>query len=166
VAATFTWAQSNGAGNTVQLLGSSGNLTDFKSIDTAGISDYVANPVTAGTNSYECWLRALFTGTFNQIRDLRFWMSTGFSPSTGLAVFWSGIQNLYLQPANGTSSIATSSVPIADPGTANVSIGGNLSGSLVASGYSDFIVLQLRTTAAAAAGDTSLATMSISYSEQ
>lgn len=165
MAASFSWAQSNGAGNTVQILGTSGNLTDFKSGDTAGISDYASLPITAGTNSYECWLRGWFTGSFNRISDVRFWMSTGFSPSTGLAVFWTGIQNLYLQPANGTSSIATSSVPIADPGTANVSIGGNLSGSLVAAGYSDFIVLQLRTTTAAAAGDTSLATMTISYQE-
>jgi len=147
------------------VLGSSGNLQDFKSSDTAGIADYTSAPIAAGTSSYELWLRGLFTGTFNQIRDLRFWMSTGFSPSTGLAVFWTGIQPIFLQPANGTSSIATSSVPIADPGTANVSIGGNLSGSLVASGYSDFIVLQLRTTTAAAAGDTSLGTFSLSYSE-
>lgn len=165
MAASFEWCESNGAGGTVTTLGSSGNLTDFMSTDAAGIANYTSFPITAGTNSFEKWIRGHFVGSFNRISDIRFWMSTGFSPSTGLSIWWSGIQNLFLQPANGTSSIATSSVPIADPGTANVSIGGNLSGSLVAAGYSDFIVLQLRTTTAAAAGDTSLATMTLSYNE-
>lgn len=165
MAASFEWTIANGAGETITTLGTSGNLQDYKSIDSAGIADYAANPIVAGTNSFELWLKPHWTGSFNRVSDVRFWMSTGFSPSTGLAVFWTGVQNLYLQPANGTSSIATSSVPIADPGSANVSIGGNLSGSLVAAGYSDFIVLQLRTTTAAAAGDTSLSTCTLSYAE-
>jgi hypothetical protein len=92
-------------------------------------------------------------------------MSTNFSPSTGLHVFFNGQQATYLQPANGTSSIATSSIPTADPGSTNVSINGSLSGSLVASGYTDHLVLQLRTDLTAAAGDTSLATFTMSYSE-
>lgn len=106
-----------------------------------------------------------FTGSFNRISDVRFWQSTAFSPSTGLQVFWSGTQEIYLQPSSGTSSIATSSIPTSDPGTANVNIGGSLTGCLTTSGYSANIVLQLRTTIAAAAGDTSLATFSGSYSE-
>ena len=165
MAATFNWAQKNGSGGTLTVLGASGNLFDFKSIDTAGIGDYASNPVTAGNASFECWLKAAFTGSFNRIDGLRFWLSTDFSPNTGLSLFWTGTQVTYLQPAAGTSSIATSSIPTADPGTTNVTIGGNLSGSLVAAGYSDHIVLQLRTTTAAAAGDTSLATFTLSYNE-
>jgi hypothetical protein len=165
MAASFQWAQNNGVGAVVTILGSSGNLADFKNIDTTGIGDYAANPIQAGNNSFEVWLRAWFSGTFNRIDGLRFWQSTNYSPATGLQVFWKGTQTIYLQPAAGTSSIATSSVATSDPGSTNVGIGGNLSGSLVASGYSDFIVLQLRTTASAPAGDTSLATYTLSYNE-
>lgn len=165
MAATFNWAQRNGAGGTSTDLGNTGNLFNFKNIDDATVGDYNANPISAGNNSFEVWMRGHFTGTFNIIRDVRFWMSTPFSPTTGLQIMWKGTQSIYLQPASGTSSIATSSIPLADPGTANVSIGGNLSGSLTTSGYTDHVVMQLQTTTAAAAGDTSLATFTMSYSE-
>ena len=165
MAATFQWTIRNGAGATETVLGTSGNLQNFKSVDSAGIVDYAANPVTAGQNSFECWFRGKWTGTFNRISDLRSWQSAAFSPATGLQIFFSGQQQIYLTPASVTSSIATSSIATSDPGSANVSIGGNLSGSLTSSGYSDNIVLQLRTTTAAAAGDTSLATITLSYTE-
>ncbi len=165
MAATFQWAQKNGAGGTLTILGTSGNLFNFKNADTAGIADYAANPITAGNNSYEVFLLGHYLGTFNRIDNVRFWMSTNFAPSTGLSVFFKGNQVIYLQPANGTSSLATSSIPTADPGSANVSFNGNLSGSLVASGYTDHIVLQLRTTASAPPGDTSLATFTLTYNE-
>lgn len=165
MAATFEWVQKNGAGGAVTQLGSSGNLANFKNVDTAGTANYNTNPIAAGNNSYEVWLRGHFTGTFNRVDGCRFWMSTNFSPSTGLHVFFNGQQAIYLQPANGTSSIATSSIPTADPGSTNVTIDNNLSGSLVASGYTDHLVLQLRTDGNAAAGDTSLATFTLTYNE-
>lgn len=165
MAATFNWNQVNGAGAVSTDLGTSGNLANFKNIDSATAADYAANPITAGLNSYEVFLRGHFSGSFNRVDDIRLWMSTNFSPSTGLSVFWKGTQVIYLQPAAGTSSLATTSIGTTDPGTANVSIGGSLTGSLTSSGATDFIVLQLRTTSAAAAGDTSLAVFTMSYSE-
>lgn len=166
MAATFSWAQNNGApAGTVTILGASGNLADFKEIDDATVSDYAAFPIVAGNRSFEIWLRAWFTQPFNQIRGLRFWQSTNFSPSNGLQVFWTGTQVAYLQPFNGTSSVATSSIPIMDPGTANVSLGGSLTSCLIANGYSDFIVMQLMTTSQAQPGDTSLMSGTLSYSE-
>lgn len=115
-----------------------------------------------GNNSFEVVLRGHWTGTFNKINDVRVWQSTNFSPTTGLQTFWSGQQIIYLQPSSVTSSIATSSIPVADPGSANVSIGGSLSGSLTTSGFSDHVYLQLRTTVSAPAGDTSLQTVTMS----
>jgi len=165
MAATFEWVQRNGAGGAYTQLGASGNLVNFKNVDTAGTANYNTNPISAGNNSYEVWLLGHFTGSFNRIDGCRFWMSTNFSPSTGLYVFFEGEQSIYLQPANGTSSIATSSIPTVDPGGTNVSIGGSLSGSLVASGYTDHLVLQLRTDNTAPAGDTSLATFTLTYKE-
>lgn len=164
--ATFNWAQTIGApAGTTQDLGSSGNLVNFKNVDSFGTSGYAQNPIPAGNNSYEVWLQGHFTGTFNSVYDLRFWMSQDFSPNTGLVVKVNTQQELYAQPTNATSSIATSTIGTSDPGTANVSVGGSLSSSLTTSGYTDFIVLQLQTTTAAPAGDTSLATFSLSYIE-
>ncbi len=166
MAATLSMIQSNGAGNTLTNVGGSGNAWNYQNADVATPATYAANPILFGNNSYEVWLRAMFTGVFNQIRDLRIWLSTNFSPATGLFLFFRGTQQIYLQPGNGTSSIATSSMPTVDPGSANVSIGGNLSGSIVtSSGMSDYIVTQLRTTVAAPAGDTSFDTMSFSWTE-
>lgn len=169
MAATFNWAQTYGDSGspTTTDLGESGNLFNFKNADDATAANYSSNPITAGNNSYEVWIRAHFTGTFNQVDNLQFWMSTNFSPSTGLTVKWKGNnQTSYVTPVTTTSSVATSNVPTSDPGTANVSIGGSLSGNLTAAGYSDYIVLQLQTTTSAAAGDTSLAVFTLQYDEQ
>ncbi len=164
MAATFAWSQSNGAGETVTDLGASGNLFNFKTNDDATAANYSSNPITAGNNSMTVYLRGKFTGTFNKIDNLQFWMSTNFSPATGLSVK-AGLNNIsYATPA--TSDTGDGAVPTSDPGTANVSIGGALTGSLSAPGYSDYIRLQLQTTVSAAPGDTSLATFTLQYDEQ
>jgi len=164
--ATFNWAQTVGAPTgTRQDLGASGNLVNYKNIDSIGTSDYSQYPVPAGNNSFEVWLQGHFTGIFNSIYDLRFWMSTDFSPNTGLVVKSNSQQQVYNQPSSLTSSIATSTIGTSDPGARNVSVGGSLTSSITTSGYTDYIVTQLQTTTAAAAGDTSLATFSLSYIE-
>lgn len=166
MSATFTWAQSNGApAGVVTLLGSSGNLADFQNADVVGTSQYANFPIPAGSNSFEVWLRGFWSGVFNSISDIRFWMSTQFSPNTGLTVMSSCSQQTYQQPTNATSSIATSTLGTSDPGTRNVTVGGSLTSSILATGYSDFVVLQLQTQSSAPAGDTSLATFSLSYIE-
>lgn len=166
MAATLNMIQSNGAGNTLTNVGSSGNAWNYQNADVATPATYAANPIVFGNNSFEVWLRAMFLGVFNEIRDLRMWLSTNFSPATGLLLRFKGIQQIYLTPGAGTSSVATSSMPTADPGSANISIGGNLSGSIItSSGMSDYIVTQLQTTVAAPAGDTSFGSLSFSYSE-
>ena len=167
MSATFNWAQTHGAApGTAVDLGASGNLFNFKDIDDATAANYSSNPVTAGLNSYEVWLRMHFTDAFNKVDNLQFWMSTDFSPNTGLSILWKGNNaGAYQTPTKVTSTVADEAIPTSDPGTANVSIGGNLAGSLVAAGYSDYIVLQLQTTVAAAAGDTSLAVFTANYDE-
>lgn len=164
MAATFNWAQQNGApAGSATDLGASGNLFNFKTNDDATAANYSSNPITAGNSSMEVYLRMHFTGTFNTISNLQFWMSTDFSPNTGLAVKWKGNNTTYATPSVSTN--ADSAVPTSDPGTANVSIGASLGGSLSAAGYSDYIRLQLQTTTSAAAGDTSLAIYTGQYDE-
>lgn len=164
MSATFNWAQSNGAGETATDLGASGNLFNFKTNDDATAANYSSNPITAGNASREVYLRGHFTGTFNKIDNLQFWMSTDFSPNTGLAVKSASNNVTYATPA--TVANGDGAVPTSDPGTANVSIGGSLSGNLTSAGYSDYIRLQLQTTTSAAPGDTSLAIFTLQYDEQ
>jgi hypothetical protein len=173
MAATFQWAQTYGASpGTTSDIGESGNLFNFKDADDATPGNYSSNPIIASDSanqgrSYEVWLRGHFTGTFNQVDNLQFWMSTNFSPSTGLTVYWKGNNSgTYATPVKTDSTVATTSVPTSDPGTANVSIGASLSGNLTAAGYSDYIVLQLDVATTASPGDTSLATFTLQYDEQ
>ena len=168
---TFQWSQSYGAGPTVGDLGESGNLFNFKNIDDATAANYSANPITASDvadqgRSYEVFIRAHFTGTFNIIDNLQFWMSTDFSPATGLTMYCLSDSVTYATPKKTDSTIAVDVVPTSDPGTANVSIGDSLAGQLVAVGYSDYICLQLDVASTAASGDTSLAVFSIQYDVQ
>lgn len=167
MAASFEWSQTTGASGDPTITdkeADTGNLVNFMSTDSATAADYSTNPITAGENSYEVFIRGKFGGTFNTIENLQFWRSTDFSPNTGLSVYWAGNDVSYSTPAT-TTSVATATVPTSDPGTANVTIGGSLSGSLTEGGYSDYICLQLRTTESAAAGDTSLATFTLEYDE-
>lgn len=121
-------------------------------------------PITAGTYSYEKWIKVNFSGSFTRIDNLQFWKSAG-AYVTGETIAWSGQQTAYIAPTTSASSYATTAIPTADPGTANVSIGGSLSGSLTTTGSSDFIILQASVTTAASAGASNQKTISISYDE-
>lgn len=166
MSASFQWSGTYGASpGTPVDLGVSGNLFNFKSLDSlTSASDYTANPITAGNRSYEIWLRAKFEGSFNQIQNLQFYKSAG-TYGTGISIKWDGDTTGYATPVSSASSIATADVPTADPGTANVSIGGELTGALTASGYSNYVVLQLGTTTATSAGDTNAYTFVLQYDE-
>ncbi len=166
MAANFQWAQSHGVGPTVVDLGETGNLFNFKDIDDATVGNYSSNPITAGNNSYEVWLRGNFSGTFNQVDNGQFWMSTDFAPNTGLPIEWEGDNVTWAQSVKTDSTKAVTAMPTSDPGTANVSFAGTLGGNITSAGYSDYIVMQLQTTVSAAAGDTSLAVFTLQYDEQ
>lgn len=171
MAEVFNWAQSNGVGETPTDLGETGNLFNFKDIDDAVAANYSSNPIIASDTvnegrSYEVYLRAHFTGTFNQIDNLQFWRSTDYSPNTGLTLYFGANNLTYATPVKTDSVQAAGAIPTSDPATANVSIGGSLSGALVAVGYSDYIALQLEVGLTAASGDTSLAEFTIEYDVQ
>ncbi len=167
MAATFQWWGSYGASGspTTADLGVSGNLFNFKTSNSlASAADYTSYPITAGNNSYDVWLKGHFTGSFNQIQNAKFYKSAG-AYGTGEAIKFVGHTTAYAQPTTGDSSYASADVPTASPGSANVSFGGDLSGSITGVGYSDFVVLQLRTTTAAEAGDTNTFTFTLTYDE-
>jgi len=157
--ATFGWVEYN-ANATATATPTNLNLGSTMAANLAP-STY---PITAGTYSYEKWLKALFTGSFTRIENLQFWKSAG-AYVTGETIKWTGNYTTYTVPIQTVSTIATTAVPTADPGTANVGIGGSLSGSLVATGYSDFILLQASVTTAASAGAVNQKTFTLQYDE-
>lgn len=121
-------------------------------------------PITAGTYSFEKWMKANFSASFTRIDNIQFWKSAG-AYVTGELVNWTGSKTAYVAPTTSASSFASAAVPTSDPGTANVSIGGSLSGSLTASGMSDFIILQASVTTAASAGAVNQKTFTLQYDE-
>ncbi len=166
--------QTNGAGATVSELGSLGNIMNFQAADVATPGTYSSNVITASDtvnqgNSYELWFRGHWTGSFTSISNLKFWMSTNFSPSTGLTVKYAS-DDAYATPVATDTNIttgltSTATIPTSTPGGNNIGIANNLSGSLSSAGYSDYIILQLHVGTTAAAGDTSLATFTLQYDE-
>ncbi len=167
MAATFQWWGEYGTSgsSTTGDLGVSGNLFNFKTSDSlASAGDYTSYPITAGNNSYEVWLKGHFSGSFNLIQNAQFWKSAG-TEGAGEDIYWEGITTAYATPVTTNSPAATATVPTSDPGTANVSFGGSLAGTIAAEGYTDYITLQLRTTTAAEAGDTETFTFTLQYDE-
>lgn len=98
-------------------------------------------PIVAGSLSYDKYFKIHFAGTFTSVSDLMFYKSDG-AYVTGEVLNYTGQVTTWATPTNGTSANATTALPTSEPTTANVSIGGSLTGSLTAEGDSDFIVLQ------------------------
>jgi len=121
-------------------------------------------PITAGNYSYEKWIKVNFSGSFTRIENIKFWKSAG-DYVTGEVINFTGQVTSYATPTDSASSYATSAVPTSEPGSANVGIGGSLSGSLTAAGSSDFIVLQASISSSASSGAVNTKTFTLSYDE-
>ena len=166
--ATFQWCQSNGAGETITVgIGS----INFGSADQANL-DPETYPITAGSYSYEVYIFGRFTGTYTKIDNIKFWKSSG-NYVTGETIFWTGsvLRSNYAQPVQTKSTVAIGSVPTTEPASANVTIGGSLTGSLYNSGSgttgsdTDYIVMQTEITTAASPGATNYKQFTLSYDE-
>lgn len=144
-------------------IGSVGQLnmgnTDAKNIVAA------TNPITAGSNSYEKWFVGSWSGTFTKVSNAKFYVSAG-SYGTGEVIKWTGSRTLYVAPTISNSSFAVGSVELTLPGTANVTIGSSLTGSLESTGRSDWIVMQYQTTTSANPGPTNQKTLTFVWDEQ
>lgn len=159
--------ESNGVGED-----QSANIStyNFGSTDASDLTP-ASYPITAGTNSFEKWIRLHWTsGAANQIDNLQAWKVsgnyvTGEVIKTNLTTTGYSAAS-YATPTSNTSSEATIDMPTADPTQANLGIGGNLTGSLSTFGYSDYWVMQLQTTGSTPAGDVNQKSIRIQYDEQ
>lgn len=145
--------------------GSSGSETvthgitnsNFGSVDSPNL-DPVANPIQPGNNSFEKWQQFHVTsmGGSSEIKNLKVWADSGASGSDTQAanVTTSSYTatTSYSTPTDSSSTVATNTLPTSEPGSANLGIGGSLSGALTSSGTSDYLVMQLQVDAATTSG--------------
>ena len=164
-AATVEIDEANGAGQT---LTHSITNTNMGSTDAVNL-DPVANPVVAGNNTYEKWQKVHVTamGGSSKIDNLQIWRTGALGGSavhlTNARTTTYGGAATYATPVATASTVATQTMPSADPAAANLGIGGSLTGSLTEPGSSDYLVHQIQTNGADTAGSTT--TMNYQYDE-
>ena len=153
MAATFGFSETNTVSATVTDAISNVN---FGNIDSPNITP-ASNPIAAGQNSYEKWIRGKFSGTFTSIANLRFWKSAG-TYVTGEAIK-AAVNATYATPVSTTSVVATADVPTAE--------GSALVPTAPASNpdYSGYITMQLQTTVATPPGAVNQKTFTLKYDE-
>lgn len=171
MSATTNWFEQNGtaAGSPASGTESSISSCDWKSVDDTTTSRASA-PVLAGENSYWKNIYLKFTGVFNQISNVKFAHTAG-TLGTGISLVGK-VTSTYTTPA-------TSALAGASDMTAPSSIGSGASVLLGTSGPNDtspsasqttacstqYLVTQVQTTAAANAGDSGTATLTVQYNE-
>ena len=153
MAATFEFSESNGAGETITTPITNAN---FGSVDSPNIVP-VSDPITAGTNSFEKWMRGRFSGTFTSIANLRFFKSGG-AFVTGEDVK-AAVNATFATPVATASIVATVTVPITE-GTALVPTAPGSSPS-----FSGYITMQLTTTVSTPPGAVNQKTFTLKYDE-
>jgi hypothetical protein len=169
--ATVSIAESNGTTPTVTASITNSNMGSVESVNLVALT----YPITAGTNSYEKWQRFDVTamGGSTEVKNLKVWASaaltTGCTHKTNARTgSYAGAETF--DTVNGplaTDRSATyhynQTMPISTPASANLGIAGDLTASLVAEGFSDYLVMQIQTTASAVAGKS--VTMNYQYDE-
>lgn len=139
--ATFDFSETNLVGATVT---NSISNVNFGNTDAPNITP-ASNPVTAGNNSYEKWIRGHFSGTYSSISNLKFYKSAG-AYVTGEDIK-AAVNASYATPVATTSAVATVTVPTT-LGTALVPTAPGASPS-----YSGYITTQSQTTVSTPPGN-------------
>lgn len=171
MAATTTWYEQNGTASGSPAGGTPTVVTtcDWKSVDSATTSRAAA-PVAAGENSYNKFNYVKFGGVFNEISDVLFAHTAG---TLGSGITLKGkISSTYTTPATtalSDSTDITATSAIADGMSVDLSTTGpngtSHASSQTSECYTQYIITQVQTTSAAAAGDSGTATLTVQYNE-
>lgn len=140
---------------------------------------YTAAPITAGNNSFDKWQFVRFTGSYNQILNGKFAHTAG-TLGTGLTLMGppactgDGDRLLYTTPSASANANLTTNMTTAIDVNSGVSVcfgatGPHATGKAASTtanpAYSNYLTTQLLTTVSAAAGDSSVVTLSIVFDE-
>ena len=171
MAATTTWYEQNGTASGSPASGTESTISscDWKSVDDSTTARASA-PVLAGSNSYSKYIYVKFSGTFNQVSAVKFAHTAG-TLGTGISLKGK-ITSTYTTPATsalGSSTDITSTTPIGSGASVLLGTAGpndtNPSASQTTTCYTQYIVTQVQTTAAANAGDSGTVTLTVQYNE-
>lgn len=165
MAATIEICESNGAGETV-----SHNITNSNMGNTdAANLDPVDYPITPGNRTYIKYQRIHLTnlGGSSKINNLKVWRTGALGGSAthvtnARTATYAGALT-YATPVTSAVSSVDQAMPTSVPASANLGIGGSLTGELTGAGYSDYLGHQIVTDAGDIVGSTS--TMSYQYDE-
>ena len=168
MAATTTWYEQNGTASGSPAGGTESTISscDWKSVDDSTTSRASA-PVLAGSNSYSKYIYVKFTGTFNQVSAVKFAHTAG-TLGTGISLKGK-ITSTYTTP--DTSALASATDITSTGSGASVLLGTtgpndtNPSSYQTTTCYTQYIVTQVQTTAAANAGDSGTVTLTVQYNE-
>jgi hypothetical protein len=151
--AAFEFSESNLAGEVVEdgILNVNFGNTDAPNITPA------SNPITAGNNGFEKWIRGHFTGSYTSISNLKFYKSAG-AYVTGEDIK-AAVNTAYATPTASTSAVATVTIPTTS-GTALVPTAPGASPD-----YSGYIILQEQTTGSTPPGNVNQKTFTLIYDE-
>lgn len=126
-------------------------------------------PITPGTRSKAKYQRFHLTslGGSSMVNNLQVWRTGALGGAathvTNARTSSYGGAIAFATPVSTAITGVDQAMPTSDPGSANLGIGGSLSGSLTATGYSDYLVHQIATDSGDVAGSTS--TMNYQYDE-
>lgn len=171
MSATTTWYEQNGTATGSPAHGTESTISscDWKSVDDTTTARASA-PVLAGSNSYWKNIYLKFTGTFNQISAVKFAHTAG-TLGTGISLKGK-VTSTYATPATSALASATDMTSTTAIGSgASVLLGtsgpndANPSASKTSTCYTQYLVTQVQTTAAANAGDSGTVTLTVQYNE-
>jgi len=144
------------------------NLMNTDSYDSTG-TDYqlAANRIpvpSSGTNySYERWMRLKFSGTFNEITNIKFYHSAGSLSDANLDLL-AGATSTAATPTNSASTVATTTLTSWDEESEAIDI--TPSGGITTTGYSEYAVVQLKVPSTVTTpGDIGSQTITFKYDE-
>lgn len=163
--ATVQIDEANGAGETV-----TSNITNSNmgSADAANL-DAVANPVVPGNRTYVKYQKINVTamGGSSSIDNLKIWRTGSLGGSathvTNARTTSYGGAITYATPVASAVTGVDQTMPTSEPASANLGIGGSLTGSLTAAGSSDYLAHQIVTDSGDTGGSTT--TMNYQYDE-
>lgn len=160
MAATVTLSVFTGASAGTETTGQTG--IDLISADNAtnSLANRQANPIVAGNNSFEKWLKLrIDVAPDNQITNILVWGDGTVDANTTL---YYGTTATGATPVDTASTVATTDFTTATSGAKATWD----SGTYTTTGLiNNFLVLQLQTTASAAAGNWTQETINYSYDE-
>lgn len=166
MAATVTLSESNGAGQTVtnDITNSNWGSTDAVNLVAA------THPITPNTRSFAKYQRFRVSnmGGSSAIKTLKVWRTTALSGSdthvTNARTTSYGGAATYAEPVNTAITGADQTMPTSEPGSANLGIGGSLTGEITsATNYSDYLIHQIVVHSGTTSGAST--TMNYKYSE-